>query len=142
VLTQVVGGGVRSVGQFLELSGLWQVVAAGDGTPQQTVQAIEEAIITFGREEKKTLAAKMPRQSIPGAQDETFHDKPCLVAIEPVSNFILVEDQAQDRRAETWNAALKRGLEDLPVEVGQTTSDEGAALLSHTKNLEAHHSLD
>lgn len=143
VLTQVVGGGVRSVCTFLELSGLWRLVAAGYGTQQQAVKAMEEAIIAFGAHEKKTLAAKMAPKSITVTQDETFHAKPCLVASEPVSNFILVEEHAEDRRAETWNAAMDRGLEGLPVEVFQSTSDEGTALLSHAKmSLEAHHSPD
>jgi hypothetical protein len=143
VLTQVVGGGVRSLCTFLELSGLWRVVAAGYGTQQQTVKTMEEAIVAFGTEEKKALAANMRPKSITVTQDETFHDKPCLVAMEPVSNFILVEEHAEDRRAETWNAAMERGLEGLPVTVFQSTSDEGAALLSHARtSLGAHHSPD
>jgi len=143
VLTQVVGGGVRSICTFLELSGLWRLVAAGYGTQQQAVKAMEEAIIAFGAQEKETLAAKMAPKSITVTQDETFHAKPCLVASEPVSNFILVEEHAENRRAETWNAAMDRGLEGLPVEVFQSTSDEGTALLSHAKtSLEAHHSPD
>jgi hypothetical protein len=142
VLTQVVGGGVRPLCTFLELSGLWRVVASGYGTQQQAVKAMEEAIVAFGAEEKKTLAANMRPKSITVAQDETFHDKPCLVAIEPVSNFILVEEHAEDRRAETWNTAMERGLEGLPVTVFQSTSDEGTALLSHARTLGAHHSPD
>jgi hypothetical protein len=37
---------------------------------------------------------------------------------------------------------MERGLEGLPVEVFQATSDEGTALLSHAQTLEAHHSPD
>lgn len=142
VLTQVVGGGVRSVCRFLELSGLWRVVAAGYGTQQAAVKAMEEAIVAFGEEEQGRLAAKMTPRKITVARDETFHEQPCLVAIEPVSNFILVEEHANDRCTETWAAAMEQGLKDLPVKVIQSTSDEGSALLSLARKSGVHHSPD
>ena len=40
--------------------------------------------------------------------DETFHPEICLVAIEPVSNFILLERYAADRSAATWTQALEQ----------------------------------
>jgi hypothetical protein len=144
VLTQVVGGGVRTVCTFLELSGLWRVVAAGYGTQQEAVKAMEEAIVVFGTEEHQRLAAQMKPKSITVTQDETFHHgRPCLVASEPVSNYILVEEHAEERRAETWDAAMTRGLKGLPVTVIQSTSDEGSALRKHSQeSLGAHHSPD
>lgn len=36
----------------------------------------------------------MPKKMIMLCEDETFHPEICLVAIEPVSNFILVERYA------------------------------------------------
>ena len=143
VLTQVVGGGVRSVCTFLRLSGLWRVVAAGYGT-QQAVKQMEQAIVAFGDQERRRLAQVMAPRSITVAQDETFHHgRICLVGIEPVSNFILVEQYADDRGARSWDAAMARGLSGLPVEVFQSTSDEASALLRHArKTLGAHHSPD
>jgi hypothetical protein len=142
VLTQFVGGGVRTVCLFLELSGLWRVVAAGYGTQQEAVKSMEEAIVAFGAEERAQLAAKMPAREITVAQDETFHEQPCLVAIEPVSNFILVEQYAKDRRGETWAAAMKQGLDGLPVKLIQSTSDEGASLRQAARDSGMHHSPD
>ena len=37
-------------------------------------------------------------------QDETFTGGLCLVAIEPVSNYILLEHTAEARDHDTWNA--------------------------------------
>ncbi len=142
VLTQVIGGGVRAVCIFLELSGLWRVVAAGYGTQQVAVKEMEEAIVAFGVDERVKLAAEMAPRDITMTQDETFHEQPCLVAMEPVSNLILVEEHAEDRRAETWAAAVERGLKDLPVKVIQSTSDEGSALLRQARESGAHHSPD
>jgi len=142
VLTQVVGGGVRAGCLFLELSGLWRVVASGYGTQQQAVKAMEEAIVSFGEVEKKALGAAMAARDITVTRDETFHEQPCLVAIEPVSNYILVEEHAKDRRTETWAAAMERGLEGLPVRVIQGTSDEGSSLRSLDRKTGVHSSPD
>ena len=142
VLTQLCGGGVRTVCTFLQLSGLWRVVAAGYGTQQQAVAQMEQSLIAFGAEERRRLAAEMEPTSITVTQDETFPSQTCLVASEPVSNFILVEQFADDRRAQTWDEAMDRGLEDLPVEVFQSTSDEGSALLKHARDAGVHHSPD
>ena len=143
VLTQIGGGGVRMVCTFLQLSGLWRVVASGYGTQQQTVKAMEEAIITFGEKERQRLAAKMEPKWITVTPDETFPcHKTCLVASEPVSDFIFVEQFAENRRAETWDKAMEKGLKDLPVRVFQSTSDEASALLKQAKDCGAHHSPD
>ena len=142
VLTQEVGGGVRAVCSFLERSGLWRVVAAGYGTQQEAVKAMEEVIVGFGAEQRAELASTMSPRDITVTQDETFHDEPCLVAIEPVSNFILVEQYASDRQAETWKAVMNKALSGLPVTVIQSTSDEGSSLLSAARDSGAHHSPD
>lgn len=144
VITQVLGGGYRAVSQFLELSGLWRVVAAGHGTQYETVKAMEEAIVEFGKEERERLGGQMAPKTITVAEDETFHgSRPCLVAMEPVSNFIVLEEYAEDRRADTWDEAMTSALEGLPVEVFQSTGDEAKALLKHARDsLQAHHSPD
>ena len=66
----------------------------------------------------------MPKKMIMLCEDETFHPEICLVAIEPVSNFILVERYAMNHEAKTWNEAVSDALENLPVEVIQIASDE------------------
>ena len=144
VITQILGGGYRAVSQFLELSGLSCVVAASYGTQYKVVTAMEEAIVEFGKEERTRLGDQMSPKSITVAEDETFHgSQPCLVAIEPVSGYILVEEYAENRRSETWNEVLSSALEGLPVDVFQSTSDEAKALLKHTREfLGAHHSPD
>jgi hypothetical protein len=61
--------------------------------------------------------------------DENFHGPHiCLVAIEPVSNFIVVETYAPCRDADTWYQAFQTGLAGLPVHVVCVTSDQAKAL--------------
>ncbi len=143
VLSQLAGGGIRTMCTFLDLSGLWRVVASGYGTQQADLEAMETAIGSFGQEESSRLGAGMESAEITVCLDETFHKKkPCLVGIASVSDYIFVEEHAENRRSETWKAAIEKGLEGLPFEIIQSTSDEGSSLLSLARKSGAHHSPD
>lgn len=143
VITLLAGAGVRVVCQFLELSGLSAFVGASYGTQQQINAALESAVVALAEEQRRALAEGMPPRQVTVCEDETFHPEVCLVGLEPVSNFILLEQYAKDRTAATWTQALTAALEGLAVEVIQGTSDEGKGLVSHVQSaLGAHHSPD
>jgi hypothetical protein len=142
-ITQVGGAGVRVVCQFLELSGLSAFVGASYGTQQALNAALEEALVGVAGEQRAALAVGMPQRQISVCEDETFHPKICLVALEPVSNFILLEQYAENRSAATWTQALQTAVAGLAVEVIQGTSDEAKALRRHHEtDYQAHHSPD
>jgi hypothetical protein len=143
VITLLGPSGIRRVCLFLELTGLDRFVAASYGIQQQVSVAMEEAIVAFDKQEKTRLATDMKPKQITVCEDETFHPEVCLVAIEPVSNFILLERYADNRKAETWNQAVAEATEGLSVEIVQSTSDEGKGLLCHVQEeLGVHHSPD
>jgi hypothetical protein len=143
VMTLLGPCGIRLVCMFLELSGLDRFVAASYSSHQEVSAAMEEAVVEFGKEEKRRLAAEMKPKKITVCEDETFHPEICLVAIEPVSNFILLEKYADNRKAKEWTTSMKEVMEGLPVEVIQSTSDEGRGILHHVEEeLGAHHSPD
>jgi hypothetical protein len=136
-------GGVRLVCEFLELSGISNFIASSYGTQRKVNVAIEKEIGVFEKEEEARLSAEMESKQICVAEDETFHEKPCLVAIEPISNYILLEKYAEDRQAETWNEQMSEAIEDKPVRIVQSTSDEGRGIISHVKNgMGVHHAPD
>jgi hypothetical protein len=142
-ITELGSAGVRVVCEFLELSGLSAFVAASYGHRQAFNAQLEEAIVAGASEQRAALAAGMPARSITVAEDETWLGPMSLVAIEAVSNFILLEQFAEDRSAPTWSAALKQALVGLNVTVVQGTSDEAKGLLAHVqRDLGAHHSPD
>ncbi len=135
--------GVRLVCTFLELSGLAQFVAASYGVQRGVSVALDQEMAAYEKEEEGRLGAAMVGKQIVVAQDETFHERPCLVAIEPVSGYILVEAYAANRQAETWTAAMEKAMTNKPIEVVQSTSDEGRGICNHvTKGLGAHHAPD
>ena len=135
--------GLRNLCRFLELSGLSEFVASSYGAQQAVAEELESLLIRFGQEEDSRLAEQMPAREITLCEDETFHPQICLVAIEPVSNFILVEQYQPQRDTVTWEQCTNAKLAALPVTVFQVTSDAAKALIAHAEtSLGAHHSPD
>lgn len=143
VMTMCGAGSVRTVCMLLELSGLNQFVASSYGSQREVTVEMEEAIVAYGESEVSRMGKEMPPKKITVSEDETFHPEICLVAIEPVSNYIVLESYAPDRTAETWTVKMEASLNGLPVEVIQGTSDEAKALCHHIEqDLGVHQSPD
>jgi Family of unknown function (DUF6399) len=143
VCTEVGACGIRLVCLLLTLTGLDRFVGASYGTQQQVNCQVEEAIVRYRQEESLRLAQDMPAKDITLAKDETFTGGLCLVAIEPKSNYIVLEQTAQGRDQDRWNALMEKALSGLNCRVMQSTSDEAPGLLAYVKHhLGAHHSPD
>ncbi|WP_242464817.1 hypothetical protein [Halorhodospira abdelmalekii] len=91
------GAGIRVVMEFLEYSGLASFIGASYGTQQAFQAELESHILACADEQREALAREMPHRTLSIAEDETWQDGMRLVAIEPVSNFILVEQCSGDR---------------------------------------------
>ena len=85
--------GIDLVVSFLSLSQLSKFVASSHGSVYKQSEKMKDTIIQFEKEERGRLSSKMPptKKKISICLDETFHPNICLVAMEPVSNFILLE---------------------------------------------------
>jgi hypothetical protein len=143
VFSFIGSSGSRLIGRFLREAGLGPFVATSVGSQTKVAAQVERAIGEYGDDQKAVLSAAMPPKVITACQDETFHPKPCLVAIEPVSNFILLERYDTKRDAATWDAHMREALQGLKVDVVQSTSDEAKGILAHVRDgLGAHHSPD
>lgn len=135
--------GLRQISHFLELTGLSCVLASSYGSQQKLSSAVEAEIIAFDQQERTRLGAQMPTKDVALCEDETFHPRPCLVAIEPVSGYIPLETYCEGRDAASWNQVVQEGLAGLSVHVVQCVSDEARGLRSHARDgLGAHHSPD
>lgn len=133
-------GGIRGLQEFLELSTLDRLVASSYGALQAFSIRSEEHIIAFGAVEEGKLAEKMKKRKITAGLDELFRRRhPCLVAIELVSGFILLEKFTEDRAAETWSKELRPRLDGLNIELGQVVSDLCGGIRASAKQLGAIH---
>ena len=143
VCTEIGACGIRLVCLLLQLTGLDRFVGASYGTQHQVNRQVEEAIVAYRREESARLAKDMPAKAITLAKDETFTGGLCLVATEPVSNYIVLEQAAHARDHDTWHALMEQALAGLNCQVIQSTSDEAPGLLAYVEHhLGAHHSPD
>lgn len=141
--TQVGPSGIRQIRFFLELSELDRFIASSYGSQKQLSLRMQAGIGEFGAQEQSRLAQGMSPKKNTICEDDTSHPETCLVAIEPVSNFILVEKYADRRDAKTWDQAVEQALKGLPIEVVQSTGDEAKGILTHVRDgLAAHHSPD
>jgi hypothetical protein len=122
--------GLRTIGQFLRLAKLDSFVASSYGALHSLAASLQTELGRFSDEEQPRLAATMTPKTITLAADENFHGpKPCLVAIEPVSNFLVVESYRDRRDGDTWTEAIQVRLKGLPVRVVLLTSDQAKGLL-------------
>ena len=143
VCVEIGACGIRLVCLLWQLTGLNRFVGASYGTQQQVNRRVEEAIVAYRRAESERLAHAMPPKDITLTQEETFTGGLCLVGIEPVSNYILLEQVAQARDHDTWQACMEQALAGLNCKVIQSTSDEAPGLLAYVEHhLGAHHSPD
>lgn len=136
--------GSRSLQEFLKLSQLEKWVAHSTGAVHNFASRFETEVVNFGKEQRQILAEGMPKRKIALSEDETFHmGRPCLVAIELISNYILVEEYAEQRREDDWNLAVNEALKGLNVEILSSTIDGGTALSAHVKKeLKVEHAPD
>lgn len=136
--------GIRSVGTFLQRAGLDCFVASSRGALHPLAAHLESDLVAFRDQEQPTLAQQMKPKTITVVPDEHFHSgKPCLVGLEPVAGFLLVECYRDHRDATTWTEAIDEGTRGMPVKVAQLTSDLARALVCCAeKGFQATHSPD
>jgi len=132
--------GIHGVQEFLRNTKIDNFVASSNGALQNLWKRCETSIIEFGDREEEVLSKRMKCKKITVGLDEMFRGRrPCLVAIEAVSNYIILEKFTEDRTASTWEKELEPRLEDLNIKVSQVVSDLCGAIRSFTKNLGAQH---
>ena len=125
------------------MSKLDRFVASSEESQRKINVNIEEIIVKHAKEETARLAKLQPKKNITVAQDETFTGGLCLVGIDLVSGFILLEKAVESRDAYTWTSCMQEAMSGFQVTIVQSTSDEAKGIISHVENdLSAHHSPD
>lgn len=123
------GLGVAMVRTFFILTGLHTVIACSETSLRRARKAMIGNIGEWGDAQDVELAKDMKPKDILGAFDENFHDAMMLVAMEAVSDFILVEKVAEHRDAKTWAVALREALAKWPVRLLGLIGDEAKGLI-------------
>src|SRR5436190_2302797 len=117
--------GLRLLALFLRLTHLDRFVASSTGALHELGQTIQADLGRFADEERPRLAEGMSHRHIALVPDENFHGPHvCLVAAEPASNFLFVEQYADRRDEATWTADIEPSGAGLPGNVLLTSSDQ------------------
>ncbi len=92
---------------------------------------MEELIVEFGRmQEEKQRQKGEAGGEIVGSGDETwFNGQMLLVLMDLVSGYLVMEEEAEDRSYETWDAKAQSRLQQLGLTVRHFISDRGKALV-------------
>jgi hypothetical protein len=143
VCVEIGACGMRLVCLVLELTGRNRFVGASYGPPQQVNRHVEDAIVAYRHEERARRSHEMPRKDITMTQAETWTGGLCLGGLEPVSHDIVLEQAAQARDHDPWQACMEPALAGLHCQVIPSTSAEAPGLLaSVAQHLRAHHAPD
>jgi len=95
--------GLRPIGSFLELVELDHFVGSSYGALYDLDLRLQGELDLFAQQERRRLSTGMAKKDIVLCPDENFHGpQVCLVAIEPVSDFIVVEAYRDQRDSVTW----------------------------------------
>jgi hypothetical protein len=122
--------GIRQIGHFIELVELDPFVASSYGALYDYEQHLQDHLRRFGKEERARLAEGMTVKTIPLAIDENFHGPyVCLVGMETVSNYIVVEAYTQQRDSKTWAKAIATAIEGLNVHIVMFTADQASGII-------------
>jgi hypothetical protein len=127
--------GLRRLSLFLRRTGLDYFVASSTGALHDLAGTIQTDLGRFAEEERPRLAEGMKHRHIALVPDENFHGPHvCLVAAEPVSNFLLVEQYATQRDEKTWTAAIEQATRGLNVTVLLLSSDQARGIIACAHN--------
>jgi len=123
--------GLRLLSLLLRLTHLDRFVASSTGALHELSRTIAADLSLFADEERPRLAEGMKHRHIALVPDENFHGPHvCLVAAEPASNFLFVEQYADRRDEATWTAAIEPSVAGLPVTVLLLSSDQAKGIIA------------
>lgn len=136
--------GTRVISEFLELTGLSHFMASSETHQKQVRHDIQQCIIKYANEEEGRLTDMNEPKEIFAILDETFYNKkPWLVAMDAISGYLLLENQADIYTSSSWKNALEPRVKKLNGRILQVISDRGSALVSLAENVfDAHSSPD
>jgi len=123
--------GAERMSEFLKRIRVDSYVGSSPSALRSLVQQIEKALADFQREQEAQQAEQEGEgPEIVASGDETFfNDEIVLVLMDLISGYILLEEEAEDRSYQTWEARVQPRLQQLGLRVRHFISDRGKSLV-------------
>lgn len=123
--------GAERMSEFFVLIRLDGHVGVSPSSLRKMRREMEKLLVEFQRTQEAQQREKEEEgREIVASGDETwFDDDMLLVLMDLVSGYLIVEEAADDRSYETWNAKAQARLEELGLRVRHFISDRGKSLV-------------
>jgi len=123
--------GAERMSEFLKLIRVNTHVGVSPSALRTMMSKMEELLVEFGRmQEEKQRQKGGTGTEIVGSGDETwFNGQILLVLMDLVSGYLVLEEEAEDRSHETWEAKAQSRLHQLGLSVRHFVSDRGKSLV-------------
>lgn len=120
--------GAAQLSEFFRLIRLDHHIGVSENALRVKLRELDSLLQQFGQQQEGKATCPQPERTV--AVDETFfHQLMVLVMMDLSSGYILLEEPADDRSFETWNARTSTRLTALRLTVRQTVSDRAKALI-------------
>lgn len=93
------------------------------------MRAIEEELAKFQREQEQRQKGEEVREIVAAGDETWLGDKMLLVLMDLGSGYLVMEEEAEDRRYETWKNKGQARLKEKGLEVKHFVSDRAKALI-------------
>lgn len=123
------GVGVERLSEFFHRVRLDRQVGSSPTALRNLRRQLEDAILSYqAAQESQRHPAEQSVEICAGA-DETFFDQVILVMMDLGSGYIVLEEPAEDRRYDTWQARVQQALERWGITLRCVVSDRAKALV-------------
>lgn len=120
--------GAGQLSAFFRLIHLDQHIGVSENALRVKLRELDKQLEQFGQQQEAQATCRQPERTV--AVDETFfHSLMVLVMMDLPSGYILLEEPANGRDFDTWNARTRARLKALGLTVRQVVSDRAKALI-------------
>lgn len=123
------GVGVERLSEFFHRVRLDRYVGSSPTALRTLRGQLEEAILAYQAAQASQRHPGEHSVEICAGADETFFDPVILVMMDLGSGYIVLEEPAEDRRYDTWQARVQQALERWGIRLRCVVSDRAKALV-------------
>lgn len=123
------GVGAERLSEFFQRVRLARYVGSSPTALRRLRTQLEEAIIAYQAAQETQLRQAEHRVEICAGADETFFDQVILVMMDLGSGYIVLEEEAADRRYTTWHERVQAALAKVGIQPRYVVSDRAKALV-------------
>lgn len=122
--------GAERMSEFFKRTRVDTHVGTSPSALRAKMREMEEQLAKFQKMQETEQGQKGEKREVVASGDETWlGDQMLLVLMELNSGYLVMEEEADDRSYETWNAKAQSRMKELGLKVRHFVSDRGKSLV-------------